>query len=136
MSRENVETVRRLLDAYNDGDYESSIEALDPDVELWVDPEVYPDAGLFRGREAVVSWFMDWVESFDDYWAETDELTDAGDWVLAVLHSGGRGRASGAPATQAWIVAYRCVGGKAARLEFHPNTERAMKAIVGAQPET
>jgi hypothetical protein len=109
MSRENVETAGRLLDADNDGDYETSIEALDPDVALWSPRVSISRGGALQGTGGVVSWFADWLLSFDEYWAVTD---GEGDWVLAVLRSGRRRRASRAPPRRAWTVAYQCVGGR------------------------
>ncbi len=50
MSQENVEAQRRIQDAYARGDYQPSIQALDEEVELWVDPRTNPEAGEFRGR--------------------------------------------------------------------------------------
>jgi ketosteroid isomerase-like protein len=33
MSQENVEIVRRCCEAFNRGDYEAALDALDPDIE-------------------------------------------------------------------------------------------------------
>jgi ketosteroid isomerase-like protein len=131
VTEQNVETMRRLLDAYVRGDYGPGVEALDADVELWLDPQVFPEGGPFRGRETVVARLGEVVGSFDDYWASTDgaELIDAGDWVVMVLRTGGRGRVSGAPVEQLWTVACKLRDGKIVRIEYHPDRERALAAI-------
>jgi ketosteroid isomerase-like protein len=49
VSEQNVESMRRLLGSYVKGDYGAAIEALDPDVELWLDPQTFPESGLFAG---------------------------------------------------------------------------------------
>jgi ketosteroid isomerase-like protein len=74
--------MRRLLDSYVRRDYEPAIEALDRDVELWLDPRSFPESGPFRGRDAVVTSLAEIVSSFADYWvsARDAELIDAGDW--------------------------------------------------------
>jgi ketosteroid isomerase-like protein len=129
MSEENVETISRVLDAYNQGDYETSTAALDPDVEMWADPRAFPDAGPVQGRDAVISWFTSFISSFDDYWsAGPYELIDAGVWVIVVLRSGGRGRTSGVPVAQGWTVAYKLRDGKIVRMEMHPDVAQALKA--------
>ena len=55
MSQENVEIVRRLWLAYVRQDYEASVAALDDAVELSSDPRANMEAGLLRGRGAVVA---------------------------------------------------------------------------------
>jgi ketosteroid isomerase-like protein len=135
MSQPNVESMRGLLESYVHGDYGPAIEALDADVELWLDPQTFPESGPFRGREAVVTRLAEVVSSFDDYWASTEgaELIDAGDWVVMVNRTGGRGRASGAPVEQLWTVAYQLRDAKIVRIEYHPDKEEALKAIGAAE---
>jgi hypothetical protein len=55
--------MRRLLESYVQGDYGPAIEALDPDVELWLDPQTFPESGPFRRREAVVARLAEVVSS-------------------------------------------------------------------------
>jgi ketosteroid isomerase-like protein len=131
VSQQNVETLRRLLDSYAQRDYEPAIEALDPDVELWLDPQTFPESGPFRGRDAVVTRLAEVVSSFADYWvsARGAELIDAGDWVVMIIRTGGRGRFSGAMVDQLWTVAFRLRDAKIVRIEYHPNKEDALEAI-------
>ncbi len=133
---QNVEIMRRLLASYVQGDYGLAIEGLDADVELWLGPQTFPESGPFRGRTAVIARLAEAVSSFDDYWASAEgaELIDAGDWVVMINRTGGRGRASGAPVEQLWTVAYKLRSGKIVRIEYHPNKEEALKAISGAEP--
>src|SRR6476659_8572268 len=129
MSEENVEAQRRIQDSVVRGDYQPSIEALDEEVELWVDPLTSPDAGEFRGRTAVIAWWSDFVASFEDYWIEPGELIDAGDWVVVTNRTGGRGRESGALVERDWVNTYKWRDGKIVRIEFHADMEQAMKAL-------
>lgn len=74
---------------------EDALIGLGPDFE-WVVPE-HPEGEVRRGAEAVIGFFRDWREQFDELvvnW-ELHEL-DA-ERVLAVLDSHGRGMMSGAP---------------------------------------
>jgi ketosteroid isomerase-like protein len=52
MSRENVECVRRLLRAFNDGDPEALVAECDPAVE-WEEQSIPGIEPVFRGREGV-----------------------------------------------------------------------------------
>ena len=127
--------MRSLLESYVHGDYEPALDALDPDVELWLDPQTFPESGPFRGREAVVARLAEVVSSFDDYWASAEgaELIDAGAWVVMVIRTGGRGRASGAPVEQRWTIACMLREAKIVRIEYHPDKEQALKAIGAAE---
>jgi ketosteroid isomerase-like protein len=134
MSQENVEIIRRLWLAYVRQDYEASTEALDDAVELSSDPRANMERGLVSGREAVIASIEGFVTSFDDYWCEEpEELIDAGDWVVVVVRSGGRGRTSGVLVSQVWTVAYKLRRGQIVRIEFHPDKREAMTSIEAAR---
>jgi uncharacterized protein len=100
MSQENVELVRQLFDAVARRDSETVLSLYAPDVEWdgsrsrWA--EVMPgDAGWY-GHEGLRAFFRDYYEMWDDLRDTVEELIDAGEHVVAVVDSRGRGRASGA----------------------------------------
>ena len=64
MSEENVEVVRRQLDAANAGDMDAVRELLDAEVILRP-VEDWPERGPFVGREAVMPWYEQLREAFD-----------------------------------------------------------------------
>jgi SnoaL-like domain len=70
-------------------------ETLYPDIELDASESPMPDlVGIYRGREAVVRWWREWLEAWEtiefDY-----ELVDAGDRVVLLLDQKMRGRSTG-----------------------------------------
>ena len=94
MSRENVAAARRIYEARNRGDVEAVVAEFDPDA-TW-HPHLATLAGNpIRGhdgiREYMASLQVDWV----GFRHEPDEFIDAGDKVVAFLHTYARGRASG-----------------------------------------
>ena len=54
MSEQNVETVRRLIDAFNRGDFEASLAFLDEEIE-WHDPVEVPGPECIAGRKGCAS---------------------------------------------------------------------------------
>jgi ketosteroid isomerase-like protein len=90
MSRENVEIVRRAMEAYVRGDIAGALADTDPDI-VW-NPNEEP-AG--RGYDAVLSSLQGWEDTWDDYAMRAEEYLDAGDNVVVTLHFRGRGKASG-----------------------------------------
>jgi ketosteroid isomerase-like protein len=90
MSQENVEVVRASFDALEQGDVEGALSYYSEDVVFH--PLV---AGPYHGRAGVVEQMAVWMEEFNDFWFEVDELIDAGDDVLLLWRQGGEGKASG-----------------------------------------
>jgi uncharacterized protein len=93
MSQENVEIVRRGVEAWNAGDMDAFRELHDPEVIVQT-VENWPEPGPYVGREAV----MRSLEQLRDTWnANTMEVTsdfiDAGDRVVVrfIWHGAGHG---------------------------------------------
>jgi ketosteroid isomerase-like protein len=93
MSQENVEIVRRHMDAYLSGDYEAALGAYAPNVEC--DATARPEGRVYRGREGVIEAFRVWRGTWENWKGEVAEIIDAGDRALMVLHEAGWGKGSG-----------------------------------------
>jgi ketosteroid isomerase-like protein len=90
VSLENVETVRRLFERYERGDFEAALEYLDPEVVYETGQELPA-----IGREAVRRMWERWGDAWDEMETVTGDYVDAGDHVLATVTYSGRGKASG-----------------------------------------
>ena len=79
MSQENVEIVRRALDAWNAGDMDEVRAAYDADVILRT-PEGWPEPGPYVGREAVMCQFeqnrQTWTLKDGSYGDVFEPITD------------------------------------------------------------
>jgi ketosteroid isomerase-like protein len=60
VSEENVETIRRVYEAYAVGDYDSALSYFDPEVEF-SQPADEPGADTYHGRDGVVKAMTKWV---------------------------------------------------------------------------
>lgn len=96
MSQDNVETLRRGIEAFNRGDWEASLAEIHPEVK-WHSPSGVPDAGVYHGHEGVKRFFAGWAEAFKGFRTEIEEMIDGGDRVTAVTRPVGTGAASGIP---------------------------------------
>ena len=93
MSGETAAVVRAGFGAWNAGDMDALREIFDPGV-TWRPPEGWPEPGPFVGREAVMRWFEQLREAYDDYVTELiGDLIEATDRVVVsqVWHGAGRG---------------------------------------------
>jgi ketosteroid isomerase-like protein len=83
MSEENVEVVRRAYEAANRGELESADLYLHPEIEFHTYAQS-PEAGVYRGREAVRRYNEGLFEQFESIRFDIEELVDAGDRVVVV----------------------------------------------------
>src|SRR5688572_15688052 len=94
MSRENVDRVLAGYDAVNRGDLEAAVAGLSPDFQLRP-PPILPDADVYHGPEGFRRFWQTWIDSFDDFRVEIEEVIDAGDTVVVMAAVCGRGKDSG-----------------------------------------
>jgi ketosteroid isomerase-like protein len=120
VSQENVEIVRRALDAYREGDFEGALALGHPEI---VSTRVDPDAAVFHGHDGLRQLMSDWVEGFEDWSYRAEEYVDVDDLVVVHIRQWGRGAESGAPVeADNWLV-YAVEDGLITRVDIH--SERA-----------
>lgn len=95
MSKENVETVRRVYAALSSGDADTLRGLADRDFVVDFSRRLV-EPGVMRGLDEALAFMDRNRETWDDYpfW-EPRELIDAGDKVVAFVHTGARGKGSG-----------------------------------------
>jgi uncharacterized protein len=111
MSQENVEVVRAAIDAFNRAGVagvEEVVASYSADVQFHEDP-MLPEAGIYVGVEAVRNYVTQFLDAFESYKFEIEEVFDADDKVLVFNRQRGRGKGSGAPVEMrnAWLFVLR-----------------------------
>jgi ketosteroid isomerase-like protein len=136
MSQENVEIVRRWLDAWTrwfnsprDPDRLTQLASryMAPDVTYEEDP-VWPDAGTYRGPDAVLSRFSDYIGLVHLEGVEPGEVIDAGDLIVAEVRITMLGADAGEPIEFLWTYTMRIEGGRIAHLRAWYDPEQAAQA--------
>jgi ketosteroid isomerase-like protein len=127
MSRENVEIIRDITAANNEGDFERALGHLADDVVLQAPAGIR--GGTFRGREAVGEWFGDWFRIFDwNVHSDIREIAEIGDdGVLVVIVAQGRGRGSGVDVEETFAWLCRLHEGKVRRVEGYLSRDEALE---------
>jgi ketosteroid isomerase-like protein len=134
VSSERVRRILEGLEAFNSGDFEAAIADFPEDVE-WRVLEQLPEQGPFRGREGVLRFWESWRESFSDFHAEVDEVLDAGDHVIVMLHMVGRGRDSGADVeTPTYAQMWTFRGDEVERVRMLQSKKEALEAAGMSDP--
>ena len=126
MSDENVEIVRRLYDAFNRGDVNATLDCFHPDVVIDASHRV--DGRVGHGREEMLAIFSEWMETWEDWREQVEEIRDAGDRVLVISTQRGRGKGSGVDWEQGFGMLYDFLGNRIGRWTIYDDPSAALEA--------
>jgi ketosteroid isomerase-like protein len=131
MSRENVEVVREMADAFERGDYTAAIEVFDQDVVWEMEGETsIQGQTTWHGREGVWEANRQWLTTWDEYRSGVRELIDADPHVVAIMWDEGRGRGSGVPVRRdEFAVVYTFESGLIIHTRLFPTRDQALEAV-------
>jgi ketosteroid isomerase-like protein len=130
MSQENVEVVRRALQAFADVGLDGMAEFYDPDIDWRAAEGAIDDVGEMHGPDAVRRYAQDWIDTFDGFSVVAEELRDAGDdRVLAIQRLKGRAKLSGTETDLRYAVVYTVRDGKVLRGREYLSVEDALAAV-------
>jgi ketosteroid isomerase-like protein len=128
VSEEDVEVVRRMYDAWKQGDFEAAMSCIHADVE-WSDPPDNPGARTWHGHEGVQGALSTWVGAWEGYQYELRELIDCGDGrVLLAAWQTGRGKGSGIQISEENFSVYDVREGKIVRQRMFRHRAEALEA--------
>ena len=132
MSQENVEALRSDfgagVDAQDGLALDRAIETFHPDIEFREDPS-FPEAGIYRGREAVRAYAEQFSAEFDAFSWQPEDFLDAGDdQVLVLMRVRGRGKSSGIEIDLRGGWLYTLKDGVAVRVDAYLDREEALAA--------
>ena len=132
MPEENVEIVRRVYKAVSQGDTEGVLEAYDTAVVWDFRSSPFRDflrENVYLGHEGMRRFIQ---ERYDDAWAEVedhlDELIDAGEQVISVVTSRGRGLASGVEVEREHVGLWTIRAGRIVRVAWFGTRAEALAA--------
>jgi ketosteroid isomerase-like protein len=127
MSEENVEIVRRAVEAYEREGLDGSMRYYAPEIE-WTATPTAIDRATYRGHDGMRRLFGDFDDEFDDLRFDVEELIDASDQVIVTIRIGGRGRASGAPVDRTWSFVCSLRDGMIYRVRAYNERAEALEA--------
>ena len=128
MSRENVEIVRAISDAYARGDYEDALGRLDEDIEFVSPPDITGGGQVWRGREGTRRGVTSFLGTWEDYRYEVRDLIDCGDEVLVEGWQRARGRGSGVEVSEAIYTVWTVREGRVVRQRMFRDRAEALEA--------
>lgn len=127
MSKEDVDLVRRAYEALNRGEIEALVELCHPDFHLDMSERVFNPA-TYDGHDGIRRFYGEVREVWEKFQWEPKGLYDAGEQVVALLHSHGLGSGSGIEIDRDVAMVWTVRDGKAAALRFYLDQAEALKA--------
>jgi ketosteroid isomerase-like protein len=129
ISQENVDKARGFIEAYNRRDFDTALKDFDPDID-WVLPEQQSsDSG--RGTAAVLRFFEDIEETFDDLRLDAQEYVDAGDMIATRLRHHGCSKSGIELDTELYHQVATFHDGVIVRMEYFTTWPAALEALSG-----
>jgi ketosteroid isomerase-like protein len=132
MSEEIVELVRRSLEAFARGDFETAFAAHAPDTE-WRTASDEPDPQTYRGIDGL----HELVDTLTELWTDRfsgqqrfEEFIDRGDWVIVPWTARLQGKGSGVEVLVYETYAVRITRGRIVRVQEYRTREEALEAVA------
>jgi ketosteroid isomerase-like protein len=130
MSEENVEIVRRAIDAFNRRDADGIEEFITADC-VWFPALLREVEGTgFRGREGLDAYFAAASDTWEEFRIVADEFRPFGDDRILVLgRIEGSGRGSGVQVETPWACVYDFDGDRLSRIRAFLGHDEALEVV-------
>jgi len=128
MSQENLEIVRRAIEALNRRDLTTLVALNRPDGELDWSRAQGPLKGVYRGRSGLETFLAEFWSTFENVELETHGFTQAGSDVVVPNTAHLRGR-DGIEVTARSTFVYTVEGGQISRLRMFQERAEALEAV-------
>jgi ketosteroid isomerase-like protein len=126
MSDQDVETVRRAVEAWREGDMDAASAFWDRDIE-WISPPDDPDRLHVRGVDAAGDALGKWLSTWDAYRYELTELVDFGGDVLQAGRQAMDARGAEVSSELFFVWTFR--DGRAVRMRMFYRRDQALRAL-------
>ena len=129
MTDQNVEVVRRALDALAEGGMEAMLQFVDDEFEMVTPSELAAEPDTYRGHDGVRRWFDSFYEVMDRVGLEGVDLAAVGgDQVVASLKMSARGGTTGIEVSQDTEALCSVADGKLREMKFFASRPEAVAA--------
>jgi ketosteroid isomerase-like protein len=127
MSKENVEVVRRGYEHFG-ATRDFRQEIFDPDFVWDMSTFPWPEQQVYPGIEGAREFIADWLDAWEDWRIEVEQLLDAGDDVVAIVRQRGRSKATRLPVDMHFAQLWTLRDGKQLRMRMYADPDDALRA--------
>jgi ketosteroid isomerase-like protein len=126
---ENLDLVRRAIQAFNDRDFPALESIYSEDAVLLLIGGFADLTGAeFRNRAAAMDWMRDWIETIDPR-GQIEAVREVNDRVLAIVNFAATGAASGADTSLRSAQVYSFRDGRISAQDAYYTVDEALKAV-------
>jgi uncharacterized protein len=125
---DDADTLKRAYGALDGGDIEGALGVLDDGAE-WHEISTLPDAGVYRGRETIRRFLAGFMESWEEFVQEIEDVVVAGDRVGLFIHLEARGRESGIVVDRRYAHVWTIRDGRGVRVDAYDDPAVAREAL-------
>jgi uncharacterized protein len=128
VSEHDVESLRRIYNAFSRWDLEELVSDLAHDVE-WSLPDTLPWGGTRHGHDGVLAFVSVSNDHVEGRWADPDDFLDAGDRLIVQGRMRGRAKATGRGYEVDFVHIWTMTDGVASRMRAYFDTAPIMAAL-------
>jgi ketosteroid isomerase-like protein len=129
MSREKVELVAEVLEAFNRRDKQRLIALLDPNIEWELAGFLLDQERRRTGPEQVWEYLTVLDSEFEEIRLEQGEFVEVGEQVLVPVRWRGVGKSSGVEGEFSFTAVFTIAGGKVVRARNYSTEAEALEAL-------
>jgi ketosteroid isomerase-like protein len=128
MSQENVELVRRFLDAFNTRDVDALVNLSAEDCE-WRPFRAQLEGTVYRGHDGIRQFLSDMHQDWEIFGIEPLEFRDRGERVAVIGRVNARGRGSSVEIESVAGFVHELDRARIRRITSHSDVEAALEAV-------
>ncbi len=130
---EITQALRQAYEAFNRGDIQACLVALDPNVE-WIEPAEFVGGGVYQGHSGVAQYLTQSRAAWAEIHSEPEELIQVGDKVVVFVHTRVRSKDSDQVREGRIADVYTIRGDKVIRMRAFLDRQEALR-YAGVKPE-
>jgi ketosteroid isomerase-like protein len=128
---DTVELLKGSYAALNRRDIDGTMAVLDEDAQ-WVEHSELPEAGSYEGRETIRAFLEQFLDSWDEFDQQIEEVHAEEDCVLLFIRLTASGRGSGIDVQSRYAHLWLIRDGKAVRVDAYYDRDSALAALRAA----
>jgi ketosteroid isomerase-like protein len=118
MHQTHVDLLRDFYDALGRNDVDSAVGLCDPEVEVYLNPDVVATLPP-KGHKEVASYLRGWFDSWDKYAPRPQEFIEAGEQVVVLVALVARGKGSRFEIEEEMADVFRLEDGKIVQMRLY-----------------
>ncbi len=129
------DTIARLRASYaalNHGDITGTLEVLADDAR-WVEHSELPEAGSYRGRETIRRFLENFLDSWDRFEQDIEDVQTEDGCVLLFIRLVARGKGSGVDVQSRYAHLWTMRDGVGVRVDAYYDPDQALAALRAAR---